>query len=90
MTEEIDLIEHVKHNIRGNPEIMKMIKNYKKEFSTSKEKTEWSTDELTHDFEVIGFSAPFVVVKRRSDGVKGSLQFDGRPRRYYDWKDHKS
>ena len=52
------------------------------------EKTEWSTDELTRDFEVIGFGAPFVVVKRRKDGVKGSLQFDHSPRRYYDWKEH--
>ena len=49
------------------------------------EQREWTTDELTRDFEVIGFSAPFVVVKRRSDGVKGSLQFDHSPRKYYNW-----
>lgn len=54
------------------------------------EKTEWSTDELTRDFEVIGFCAPFVVVKRRSDSVEGSLQFDHRPRRYYNWQEYKS
>jgi hypothetical protein len=34
----------------------------------------WNTDELTRDFEVIGFLAPFVAVRRRSDGVKGTDQ----------------
>jgi hypothetical protein len=40
----------------------------------------WSTDQLTDDFEVIGFMAPFVVVRRRSDGKKGSLEFQHSPR----------
>lgn len=35
----------------------------------------WTTDEMLRDFEVLGFMAPFVVVRRRSDGVKGSLEF---------------
>lgn len=33
----------------------------------------WDTGQLGQDFEVIGFMAPFVVVRRKSDGVKGSL-----------------
>jgi hypothetical protein len=45
----------------------------------------WSTDELTGDFEVIGFLAPFVVVRRRSDGVKGSLEFQHSPRFYFNF-----
>jgi hypothetical protein len=53
------------------------------------EKTEWTTDELTKEFEVIGFAAPFVVVIRKSDRVKGSLQFDHSPRRYYNWQEYK-
>jgi hypothetical protein len=40
----------------------------------------WDTQQLAHDFEVIGFMAPLVVVRRRSDGVKGSLEFQHRPR----------
>lgn len=50
----------------------------------------WDTAELQRDFEVSGFLAPFVVVKRRSDDVVGSLQFvnvvlgaDEGPRRVY-------
>lgn len=46
----------------------------------------WNTEELRRDFDVLGFQAPFVVVRRKSDGVKGSLQFDHSPRRYYAWQ----
>jgi hypothetical protein len=45
----------------------------------------WTTDELTRDFEVLGFMAPFVVVRRRSDGVRGTLTFRHSPRIYFDW-----
>ena len=45
----------------------------------------WDTEELGRDFEVHGFMAPFVVVKRKSDGVKGSLEFQHRPRFYYNF-----
>ena len=43
----------------------------------------WDTQELQRDFEVRGFMAPFVVVKRKSDGVVGSLTFQHMPRFYY-------
>jgi hypothetical protein len=48
-------------------------------------KDRWTTEELGREFEVIGFLAPFVVVKRRSDGVKGSLEFTHSPRVYFNW-----
>jgi hypothetical protein len=43
----------------------------------------WDTTELARDFEVLGFLAPYVVVQRRSDGVKGSLEFQHYPRFYF-------
>lgn len=43
----------------------------------------WDTSELARDFEVIGFGAPLVVVRRRSDGQKGSLEFQHNPRFYF-------
>ena len=46
----------------------------------------WTTEELSRDFEVLGFLAPFVVVKRRSDGAKGSLEFTHSPRFYFNWR----
>ncbi len=45
----------------------------------------WDTDELSRDFQVIGFMAPFVVVRRLSDGAKGSLEFQHSPRLYFNW-----
>jgi hypothetical protein len=48
----------------------------------------WSTDELSQDFEVVGFLAPFVMVRRQSDGVKGSLEFQHQPRFYFNFKPH--
>ena len=46
----------------------------------------WDTSELQADFEVLGFMAPFVVVRRRSDSRKGSLLFQTSPRLYYGWE----
>ena len=43
----------------------------------------WNTGQLTADFEVLGFMAPYVVVKRKADGRKGSLEFQHSPRLYY-------
>ena len=43
----------------------------------------WDTAQLQEDFDVLGFSAPLVVVRRKSDGVKGSLMFQGSPRFYF-------
>lgn len=48
----------------------------------------WNTDELRRDFEVIGFAAPLVVVRRKSDGKKGSLEFQHNPRLYFNWQPH--
>ena len=45
----------------------------------------WSTCELTEDFEVIGFAAPLVVVRRKADGQKGSLEFQPNPRLYFNF-----
>jgi len=44
-----------------------------------------TTSEMTALYEVVGFMAPFVVVKRRSDGVRGSLEFTHMPRWYFGW-----
>ena len=43
----------------------------------------WDTEELARDFAVEGFAAPFAVVVRKVDGIKGSLQFQHSPRFYY-------
>lgn len=48
----------------------------------------WDTGQLTDEFEALGFLAPLIVVRRRSDGVKGSLEFQHSPRYYFGWRPH--
>jgi hypothetical protein len=49
----------------------------------------WSTDQLQEDFDVLGFAAPLVVVRRKADGVKGSLMFQVSPRFYFRFEPHR-
>ncbi len=46
----------------------------------------WNTVQLSQDFEVRGFLAPYVVVRRKSDGVIGSLEFQHQPRLYFNFQ----
>ena len=48
----------------------------------------WDTGELSEEFQAIGFLAPLIVVRRRSDGAKGSLEFQNNPRLYFNWQPH--
>lgn len=45
-----------------------------------------TTAEMSAQYDVIGFLAPFVVVTRKTDGARGTLRFAHSPRRYFDWK----
>lgn len=45
----------------------------------------WDTEALRRDFEVHSFLAPFVVVSRKADGVKGTLEFTHSPRVYFNF-----
>lgn len=47
----------------------------------------WSTDELSAEFVPLQFMAPFIVVRRRSDGKMGSLEFQHSPRFYFNWQE---
>ena len=43
----------------------------------------WDTKEMSEDFVAIGFMAPYIMVFRKSDGVKGTLMFQHNPRWYF-------
>lgn len=45
----------------------------------------WDTRELAAEFVIIGFLAPYVVVQRKADGVKGSLEFQNLPRFFFNF-----
>lgn len=49
----------------------------------------WDTQELARDFQVEGFLAPYVVVRRKSDGQRGSLMFQHNPRFYFGFEPHR-
>jgi hypothetical protein len=49
----------------------------------------WDTIEFTADFALEGFLNPMVVVRRRADGVVGSLFFQHSPRYYFKFKEDK-
>jgi hypothetical protein len=51
------------------------------------EKTTWTTEELQRDFDVLWFAAPYVMVVRKSDSVRGSLEFNGHPRVYFEFRE---
>lgn len=46
----------------------------------------WDTEQLARDFEVKGFMSPFVIVRRKADGVEGSMEFTHYPRWYFNFK----
>lgn len=48
----------------------------------------WDTSQMSDDFEPIGFMAPYIVVRRRADMAKGSLEFQHSPRFYFNWQPH--
>lgn len=50
----------------------------------------WDTDQLREEFEVIGFGAPLVVVRRKADSQKGSMMFQHHPRLYFSFEPYLS
>ena len=58
-----------------------------REFLESDHGQVWDTQELQADFEVQGFMAPFIGVRRKSDGAKGSMAFQHAPRFYFNFSD---
>ncbi len=60
-----------------------------REYLEAKHGQVWTTSELSEDFDVIGFAAPLVVVRRKSDGQNGSLMFQASPRFYFGFEPHR-
>lgn len=47
----------------------------------------WDTQELSEAFIIEGFAAPLIIVKRKSDSIKGSMLFQHYPRFYFDFRE---
>ncbi len=46
----------------------------------------WDLRGLAAEFVIIGFAAPYVVVRCKVDCVRGSLEFQHQPRFYFNWQ----
>lgn len=46
----------------------------------------WDTQQLSAKFEVLGFMAPYCVVKDKATGKKGGVQFQHAPRFYFNYQ----
>lgn len=47
----------------------------------------YDTHDLDELYEITGFMAPFIVVRRRSDNTKGTMIFQDQPRYYFSFKE---
>ena len=47
----------------------------------------WSSNELRAEFQARGFGAPYIRVRRLSDGKCGTLEFQHAPRFYFNWRE---
>ncbi len=65
----------------------KMIETGQPALDLAQEGQRWTTDELRRDFDVLGFMAPLVAVRRKADGVRGSMEFTHSPRLYFAFKE---
>ena len=45
----------------------------------------FDTDQVREQFEVLSFMAPFVMVRRKSDNKRGTMEFQHNPRFYFNF-----
>ena len=57
------------------------------DLAATPESERMTTEQMCALYDVIGFSAPFVVVTRKSDGKRGSLEFTHSPRFYFGFRE---
>ena len=62
------------------------IERYQELVNTYGKNNVWTSDQISQDFNIEGFMAPYVVGTRRADNVRGSLAFTHSPRFYFDFK----
>jgi len=46
----------------------------------------WDTNQLREQFNAVGFLAPLVIVRRKTDGLKGTVLFQHSPRLYFQFR----
>lgn len=87
---ENDAIETLRRSevSRINNEVESDDKQSERERLEEKYGEVWDTTQLQEHFVVEGFQAPYVVVTRKSDNVRGSMEFQHSPRLYFNFSEH--
>ncbi|MEQ8852775.1 hypothetical protein [Gimesia sp.] len=57
-----------------------------REYLEAKHGQVWNTSELQQEFSVESFLSPFVLAKRKCDGIRGTLKFQHSPRFYFSFE----
>jgi hypothetical protein len=57
-----------------------------REYLEVKQGQVWTTGEVSEEFEVLSFLAPFVLARRKSDGVRGTSMFQHDRRFYFEFQ----
>ena len=57
-----------------------------REYLEAKHGQVFDTTELQSEFVVEAFMAPFVLARRKSDGIRGTLKFQHSPRFYFSFE----
>ncbi|MAX39929.1 MAG: hypothetical protein CME33_25580 [Gimesia sp.] len=57
-----------------------------REYLEAKHGQVFDSTELQQEFLVEGFMAPFVLARRKSDGIRGTLKFQHSPRFYFSFE----
>ena len=57
-----------------------------REYLEAKHGEVWDTSELQQRFTVLGFMAPYCVVRDNETGQKGSVKFQANPRFYFSFQ----
>ncbi len=83
----MDTTENFRRNLVGkiNNEIESNDENKERNRLSEQYGQVWDTNELSTDFEIDGFMAPYVVARRKSDNKHGTLMFQHLPRFYFHW-----
>ncbi len=46
----------------------------------------WTSEQFGQEFEILGLMISPTIVRRKSDGMRGTIQFHGDPRIFFDFR----
>jgi hypothetical protein len=47
---------------------------------------QWTAEELADEFDLLGLFVSPTIVRRKADGMRGTIRFKGNPRLFFDFR----